>query len=152
MWLHRLIRVGITAAFYMTVCQPVASGHTTEELEKEFGEVPANLAEITGMYERALATSNAEPAELDQFQKDLLRTQAGVTREKIHAAQHEMLLDYQKAQLTVKCTQLLERIPRAERKAQNLEKAGKAKEAEQVYEQLDKAKAFATVNCPKPGS
>ena len=116
----------------------------------QFGEVPPHLAEITAMYDRALATSNAEPAELDQAQKDLFKAQAGAIREEIHTTQHEMIRDYQTAQLKVKCTELLEKIPAAERRVQKLKKAGKTQEADEVQMEIDKAKAEATISCPAP--
>jgi hypothetical protein len=146
----RLICLGTMAAFCTTVLCSVASGHTREELKKQFGEVPAPLAEITAMYERAPATSNAEPAELNQNQKVLFKAQTGAIREQIHTTQHEMIRDYQNAQLKVKCTELLEKIPAEERKVQKLEKAGKTQEAEQLQTWIDKAKAMVTVSCLGP--
>jgi hypothetical protein len=62
-----------------------------------------------------------------------------------------MIRDYQNAQLNVKCTKLLEKIPAAEHKVQKLEKAGKTQEAEQLQTWIDKAKAGATISCPGPG-
>ena len=146
----RLLCTGILTACCTTLLCSVAGGHTTEELKKQFGEVPASLTEITAMYERALATFTAEPAGLDQAQKDLFKSQAGAIREEIHTTQHEMIRDYQNAQLKVKCTELLEKILAAERRVQKLEKAGKTQEAEQVQTEIDKAKAAATISCPGP--
>jgi hypothetical protein len=146
----RRIFLAALAAFCTTALCSVAISHTTEELKKQFGEVPAPLAEITAMYERALATSNAEPAELDQAQKDLFKAQADTIREEIHTTQHEMIRDYQNAQLKVKCTELLEKILAAERRVQKLEKAGKTQEAEQLRTEIDKAKVRATISCPGP--
>jgi predicted metal-dependent phosphoesterase TrpH len=135
----------------ITLLSSGAGGHTAEELKKEFGEVPTSLAEVTAMYERALATSNADPAEMDQAQKDLFKAQAGAIRAQIHDAQHEMIRDYKKAQLQAKCTELLEKIPAAERRVQKLEQAGKMQEVEQLQTWINKAKAAVAISCPGPG-
>jgi len=43
----------LIAAFSTIFLFSIASGHTMEELKKEYGEVPQSLVQITAMYESA---------------------------------------------------------------------------------------------------
>jgi hypothetical protein len=145
------------AAFSTIILYSVASGHTMEELKKELGEVSQSLAEITAAYETASQEAESDHPELAQNQQDALKAEWAARRERLHSAQHEMMkndltTDRKQVELQTVCIELRETIRAQERKAQKLKQAGKAKEAEQVYARLHKAKAFATANCPKPGN
>lgn len=130
----------------------LASGHTLEEIKKEFGEVSEPLERITKAYEQASREpDNNEYANLEPYQQSAVKAHRGALREQLHAAQHQMLVDHRKAQLKTRCVELLKRIPAEERRVQKLGKAGTMEEAEQVQSWLDEAKALATVNC-SPGT
>jgi hypothetical protein len=119
------VTLGIIVLFLVTT----ACGHTLEELRQEIGEVSASLTNITKAYESATDK---------------------VTREQLHAYQHEIALDRQRANTKLKCIELLGKIPALEREVGKLQKVGRTNEAEQMQVKVDQAKAVTSVACPAP--
>lgn len=118
------------AMLLMVSLLSVAQGHSLEELrerfDKEKNEMPSTLEKVTKSYE-------LQPT--------------GAIRERLHAIQHEMLLDHQAFVTKQKCVELLTKLRRLDRKIEELRRGGELAKVHELEQQADQAHAFAEVNC-----